>query len=235
VSERGPHPAPGARAAKQIVREGYDAAGAAYLAARARDSEDVRLLADLVRRLPEGAAVLDAGCGAGVPVAELLSRRDFAVTGVDISPQQVARARRLVPGATFVCADMARLAFPDESFDAICSYYAIIHVPREQHPALLRNFRRMLKPGGWALLCLGWRDLPFGTREDFCGVPGGRMYWSHYDAETNLRLIRECGFEVEWSRLVRDFLDRDDDPDPSRHLFVLARKPAPSTPTPPVS
>lgn len=39
--------------------------------------------------------------------------------------------------------------------DVICSYYAIIHIPRQEHRPLLVNFHRMLKPGGFGLLCLG--------------------------------------------------------------------------------
>ena len=54
--------------------------------------------------------MLDLGCGNGVPVARELSAR-FAVTGVDLSPVQVERARALVPGARFVCADMTAVEF----------------------------------------------------------------------------------------------------------------------------
>ena len=53
---------------KAIVREGFNAIAASYLATRSEDSEDVRLLQELVERLPKGAQVLDAGCGAGVPL-----------------------------------------------------------------------------------------------------------------------------------------------------------------------
>ena len=62
----------------------------------------------LEMRVREGVAVLDLGCGCGVPVARRLARR-YAVTGVDLSPVQVERARTLVPNATFICADMAAL------------------------------------------------------------------------------------------------------------------------------
>ena len=65
---------------KAIVREGFNAIAASYLATRSEDSEDVRLLQELVERLPKGAQVLDAGCGAGVPVTRYLSGY-FDVTG----------------------------------------------------------------------------------------------------------------------------------------------------------
>ena len=162
---------------KKTVREGYNAIANRYLAGRTRDSADVRLLGEFSERLPANAQVLDAGCGAGVPISRMLSER-FRVTGVDFSEAQIELARRNVPAGTFFCEDMTKLDFPDQSFDGITSYYAIIHVPREEHRALLANFHRMLKPGGLALLCLGAEHLIDDVDEDFYGA---RMYWSHYD------------------------------------------------------
>jgi len=201
---------------KDIVRAGYDAIAAEYTASRQADSEDVRLLSELTRRLPKGSAVLDAGCGSGVPVTRILAQ-SFDVTGVDFSEAQIALARRNVPQARFLCGDITRLDFADASFDAVVSYYAIIHIPRENHRALLSDFCRFIKPGGWALLCLGANDLPDDV-EDFMGAP---MYWSHYDADTNLRMLAEAGFSIVWHKIVPDSLDDDG----GAHLFALAHKP----------
>jgi SAM-dependent methyltransferase len=93
---------------KNTVRDGYNTIADRYLAERTRDSEDIRLLDELMRRLPAGAAILDAGCGAGIPISEVLSER-FQVTGVDFSEAQIELARKNVPNATFICEDMTRL------------------------------------------------------------------------------------------------------------------------------
>jgi ubiquinone/menaquinone biosynthesis C-methylase UbiE len=199
---------------KEIVRKGYDAIATRYLAARSEDSEDVQLLQELMQRLSPGAKVLDAGCGAGVPVTRRLSE-SFSVTGVDFSEAQIRLARRLVPRAQFVLQDITQLAFPDDSFDAICSYYAIIHIPRGEHSSILRNFHRMLRPSGLALLCLGASDLERDIEEDYLG---SRMYWSHFDSKTNLRMIQKTGFDLIWSRTVADVSSPG-----SVHLFVLAQ------------
>jgi SAM-dependent methyltransferase len=200
---------------KKIVKAGYNTIASAYLAARSVDSEDVRLLDDLIQRLPQGARVLDAGCGAGVPVTRFLSQY-FQVVGVDFAEVQIQLARQLVPQAHFVCQDITKLSFPDATFDAICSYYAIIHIPRHAHEALLQDFYRLLKPSGLALLCLGAGDLESDIVEDCLGA---RMYWSHYDVETNLDLISACGFELIWSQVVADATSPG-----SGHLFVLVQK-----------
>ena len=200
---------------KKTVREGYNVIAERYLSERKRDSEDVRLLDELIERLPAHAKVLDAGCGAGVPISQMLSER-FHVTGVDFSEAQIQLARRNVPHATFLCKDMTELDFPDNTFDGVTSYYAIIHIPREQHQALLANFHRMLKPGGLSLLCLGAEHLIDDIDENFYGA---RMYWSHYDRETYLGLLKEVGFQLIWSRLVAD-----ESCEGAKHLFVLAQK-----------
>ena len=199
---------------KAMVRSGYDEIAGEYLMTRSENSEDVLLLREILDRLPEGARILDAGCGAGVPVAQLLSRR-FGVIGVDFSTEQLLLASLLVPGMQLLCQDLTKLGFRSNSLDAICSYYAIIHIPRREHEAMLWDFHRILKPSGLALLCLGANDL-VDDRQDY---HGGRMYWSHFDAETNLRLLRNCGFDILWSRLVADSTSPG-----SEHLFVLAQK-----------
>jgi SAM-dependent methyltransferase len=198
----------------RLVRRGYDRIADAYLANRRRDSADVKLLVGFLERLPPGARVLDAGCGAGQPIAALLAARVVTI-GLDLSQAQVRLARAAVPAAGFLCGDMATLPLASGSFDAVCSYYAIIHIARDRHAAVLAELRRVLRPGGLALLCMGAADLPEG-REDYLGV---EMYWSHFDAATNLRLLANTGFEVLDHRIVAD----ESDGGGAGHLFVLAR------------
>jgi SAM-dependent methyltransferase len=201
---------------KETVRAGYNRIADRYLEERTRDSEDVRLLNDLIERLPADSKVLDAGCGAGVPIALMLSEY-FNVTGVDFSEAQIELARHQVPQVRFVCQDITRLDFPENSFDGICSYYAIIHIPREEHAQLLADFYRMLRHGGFALLCLGAENLVDDVDENYLGT---RMYWSHYDADTYLKMLKVCGFSLIWSRFVGDeSFDAG-----ARHLFVLVQK-----------
>lgn len=201
---------------KETVKAGYNAIADRYLEERARDSDDVALIRHLIENMPDDAHILDAGCGAGVPIAEILSLR-FKVTGVDFSEAQIDLAKKNVLDGTFICADMTKLDFPENSFDGICSYYAIIHIPREEHNALLKNFYRLLKPNGYALLCLGAEHLIDDIDENYLGT---RMYWSHYDADTYLKMLKDCGFSLIWSKYVGDeSFDAG-----ARHLFVLVQK-----------
>jgi ubiquinone/menaquinone biosynthesis C-methylase UbiE len=200
---------------KNIVKHGYNQIAERYLATRTTDSEDVRLLGDFIELLSTEAKVLDAGCGAGIPITRLLAER-FEVTGVDFSEAQIELAKKNVPNAKFLREDLTKLGFPDDAFDGICSYYAIIHIPREEHQALLANFHRMLSTSGVALLCLGAQHLIEDIEEDYLGA---QMYWSHYDSATYQKMLKDLGFSIIWSKIVRDASCEG-----AGHLFALVEK-----------
>jgi SAM-dependent methyltransferase len=204
---------------EETVRLGYERAAEAYLADRRQIAPDVTALEQLTGRLPAGALVLDAGCGAGLPIAQRLSQ-SCRVVGVDFSERQLALAAGNVPGIALACQDLTRLGLAAGAFDAVCSYYAIIHVPRVHHAGILADFHRLLRPGGLAFLCLGAESLDDDYDDDYFGV---RMYWSHYDAPTNLALLREAGFAVLWWEIISDSLGGA--AATGGHLFVLAQKP----------
>ena len=182
----------------RTVESGYDHMAEAYLSTK--DPEDPVTLAaleEMSRNLPSGAAVLDLGCGAGIPATRWLIRRGYAVTGVDVSARQLELARRLVPEATFIKADMTNLAFGSETFDAVVAFHSIIHVPREEHPALLATIHRWLKPGGTFMATLTVTEFE-GEDGDWEGW-GAAMRWSHHDAETNRGMLRNAGFEIRYA------------------------------------
>jgi len=208
----------------RLVQNGYDKIARAYLAWREQEPLLFRAeLQDLAARLPPNAAVLDAGCGAGVPFTLWLSER-FAVTGIDLSAEQIALARQRVPRATFLQQDMRALdpLCAPHSFDAITCFYSLIHVPRDQHARVLANFNRVLKPRGYLLVITGNGDL----NDDVDDFFGAEMYWSHFDRATSLQtpalacgasVIREAGFQILWDKIVADR-------PAGSHVLALAQK-----------
>ena len=108
--------------------------------------------------------------------------------------------------------DLVALPFADASFDALCSYYAVIRIPREQHAGVLDGLAHVLRLGGLALVCLGATDLPAWT-EQYHDAP---MYWSHYDAATSLSLVEAAGLALVSHRWVAE--------GSGGHLFVLAQR-----------
>lgn len=200
---------------KDIVKKGYDEIAERYLESRSKSSKDVLLIQELIDRLPEGARVLDAGCGAGDPIAKILSE-NYSVVGIDFSENQVALARKNVPDAAFQIMDMTELDFPEKSFNAVVSYYAIIHIHRDKHKGIIGGFHRVLKQGGLLFLCTGATDLDDDVNEDYLGT---KMYWSHYESETNKLMVEAAGFEIIWAKVVGD-----DSCGGGGHLFILAIK-----------
>jgi SAM-dependent methyltransferase len=211
---------------KDIVRRGYDKLSQAYRPDDTpEDYEDyaawVRILAE---RLPKGSPILDIGCGCGLPATKLLAGR-FDVTGVDFSEVQIGRAKRLVPAARFLCGDISEQSFAPSSYAAIVSFYAIIHMPLEEHPGLFKQIAVWLRPSGYFLATVGHTEWT-GEDETYLGVPGGGMCWSHADETTNVRWIEEAGLHVHWTQFVPE--------GDSGHTLVFAQKPpieeAPTTP-----
>ena len=151
-------------------------------------------LSPILQQLTPGAPVLDLGCGCGIPASRILAEQ-FVVTGVDISQVQIERARSLVPNATFIHSDMTSLSFAPGSFAAIVSLYAIIHVPLEEQPSLIKSLWAWLSDKGLAILVVGSRAWT-GTEDDWLGVSGATMYWSHADSETYRKWFLDCGFSV---------------------------------------
>ena len=165
--------------------------------------------------MARGSEVLDLGCGAGLPSTRALAER-FIVTGVDLSSRQIEAARRNVPSATFIQSDLAAVDFPDASFDGVTAFYAISHVPREEHADVFRRIARWLRPGGLFLATLGAEESAdwFG---EWLGAP---MFFSSFDAAANRRLVTEAGFEL----LVADVIDTIEPEGPTPFLWVLAQR-----------
>ncbi len=204
---------------KQIVADGYDRIAETYAAfvARSRNDPRDRYTALLLERLPAGARVLELGCGGGLPTTALLAER-FVVTGVDLSRRQIELARRQVPNASFVHSDMTTIVFPPRSFDAVVAFYSVIHVPRTEHRSLLAHVARWLKPGGLLVATMASGSSQDCVEDDWLGAP---MFFSHYSATTNKRLIREAGLRVLSARIEQT----DEDGVPVSFLWVVATKP----------
>ena len=201
--------------ATSVVRDGYDRVSYAYQDdAGSHRQHEIAWVDDLVGRLGTGARVLDLGCGCGLPAAKRLAER-VKVVGVDLSPIQIERARRLVPQGDFVCADMTAVRFERASFNAVVALYSIIHVPLNAQPALLDSIVSWLKDGSYLLATVGSRAWA-GTEPDWQGVAGATMYWSHADWPTYRDWITSRGMSVVHDRFVPE--------DAGGHQLVLARK-----------
>lgn len=185
---------------KALVRRGYDAVSVRYDAAYGAETKYQSLLGELCRRIPIGETVLDLGCGSGVPVASALASAGCRVTGMDISEVQIRRARERVPQAEFICADATAASFGAASFDAVVSFFALIHIPLAEQPPLLRRIAGWLRPGGSFVATTGHTEWT-GIEENWLGG-GAPMWWCHADAATNREWIEQAGLTVEREEFI---------------------------------
>lgn len=204
---------------KQLVQDSYDRIAERYLEWTLQDADGMRekYVGLLLNELPQGAPILELGCGAGVPATRMLVQR-FQVTGVDISARQLELARQNVPPARFIQADMAALDLPPGSYDGILALFAIFHIPRDEQPQLLNKIAGWLRPGGLLIITMGTQSSAGGVEDDWLGAP---MYWSTYDSETNVRIVKEAGLDI-----IRAEIETTEEfGETVRFLWIVARKP----------
>ncbi|WP_181780410.1 class I SAM-dependent methyltransferase [Pseudonocardia pini] len=140
------------------TRHGYDAiaesCAAPYRAALDDAPLDRALLAgfaETVRREHADPVTLEVGSGHG-GTAAFLATHGLDVSGIDLSAAMVDFARRTFPQIAFRVGAMHALDLADASLAALVSWYSLIHVPAGDRPAVVAEFRRVLRPGGYLLL-----------------------------------------------------------------------------------
>ncbi len=160
--------------------------------------EEFRIMARYLRRIPEGARVLDGGCGLG-DWTLYLTRLGFKTVGLDLSRKTVDQLKARFPNAEFVDGDIRRTAFDDASFDLYFSWGVFEHFESGQKDCIREAFR-LLKPGGYLLVSVPLDNLRhsiLGTLRRRWPAPGPQRFYqwrlSRAELATELAI---GGFEV---------------------------------------
>ncbi|MFP3943360.1 MAG: class I SAM-dependent methyltransferase [Alphaproteobacteria bacterium] len=159
----------------------YDRIGRTYDYGRRADA---RITGPLAEHLgpPEAGAVIDVGCGTGNYTAALAAR-GYRITGLDISPHMLGKARAKSPETSFVRGSAMCLPFGDGAFPRAMCTLAAHHFPGKT--AAFREVRRVLNTG------------PFVLFTAFAGQM--ERYWlKRYFPQTMARALRQMGSEAEW-------------------------------------
>jgi ubiquinone/menaquinone biosynthesis C-methylase UbiE len=200
--------------------------------------------------LVDGLRVLDAACGEGYGAA-LLARSAARVSAVDVSAEAVAHAGKrygALENLVFQEADVTRLPFGDDHFDAVVSFETLEHL--EAQDAMLAEFRRVLKPDGFLLIStpdkavytdLQGNDNPYHVqelyREDFEALLGrhfsavkllGQKLMFH-SAIFSLGAPRTVALQQAEDESVRQAAEL---PHPATYLLALCAAQAAQLPTP---
>ncbi|QMW65523.1 class I SAM-dependent methyltransferase [Mumia sp. ZJ1417] len=177
----------------------YDARADEYVALFGSVDQAAQQDRDTIERWQAGVdgRILDAGCGPG-HWTEMLSRggsRD--VVGVDASARFLDAARGRSAFLDLSRADLAALPLATGSVGGILSWYSIIHTPPADVPAIVREFARVLAPGG--SLLLGFFEGE--ARAAFDHAVTTAYYWS---ADALGGLLAPHGFVIERASARQD-------------------------------
>ena len=183
---------------KAATQAGYDAVAEEYaerffdeLAAKPLD----RALLDCLIELTRGVGVIaDIGCGPG-QIARYLADHGAQAMGIDLSPEMVKLAQRLSPDTPFRQGDMLALDLVANSLVGIAAFYSVIHAPPEQLPQVMREFYRVLRLGGLALLAFHIGDEPVHL-DEWWERPVS-LDFHFYQPETLAQCLEEAGFRIE--------------------------------------
>lgn len=136
-------------------------------------------------RLPEGARILDFGCGSGRDSRAFLSM-GFTVDAADGSEElcRIASEYAGIPVKHMYFQDLDE----EESYDGIWACSSILHLPAEQLPDVLAKIERALKPSG-----VLYTSFKYG---DFAGERNGR-YFTDLTEETFEALLKNTGLKIE--------------------------------------
>jgi len=210
---------------KAATQAGYDAVAEEYaerffdeLAAKPLD----RALLDCLVELTRGVGVIaDIGCGPG-QIARYLADHGAQAMGIDLSPEMVRLAQRLSPEIPFRVGDMLGLDLEDNSLGGIAAFYSVIHAPPEQMPQVMREFHRVLRHGGLALLAFHIGD-EVVHRDEWWEKPVS-LDFHFYQLETLAQRLAEAGFRIEAKVERAPYMGSVEHP--SQRGYLLARKPS---------
>lgn len=141
---------------------------------------------DEFRAALSGKRLLDVGCGPGAD-SKTFSEGGYDVTGVDVTTSFVESAREAVPAASFVRGDMRQLPFDDGTFDGVWSCASFHHVGRSDAPGVLREFERVLAPGGVVYLSV--------KRGEKSGRDADGRFFERYHSDDVRSLLTDAGFD----------------------------------------
>jgi SAM-dependent methyltransferase len=171
---------------------GYDQLAEAFIERRRESTIGVATVREWASTLPRGAAVIDLGCGDGVPIARTLIDAGCRVHAVDASPRMVAAFRARFPDVPVACEAIEASTFFDREFDAAIACGLMFLLPLDTQAAVIHRIAHALKPGGNFLFtspshACSWQDVLTGRTS----ISPGAGAYRRMLAEAGLSVTRE--------------------------------------------
>ncbi len=158
---------------------GYEAIADSFISTRNR-SIGASVVAEWSHDLPPGAEILDLGCGAGVPISQILIDRGFSLHGIDASPSLLAAFRSRFPDVPVECASVERSAFFGKTFNAVVAWGLFFLLDEATQLRLIAKISKALRPNGRLLFTApsrrcSWPDALTGRTSVSLGLDAYRQ------------------------------------------------------------
>lgn len=156
-----------------------------------RDYNRLKVAFDLLNDC-DGTRILDIGCGKDALLEQQLA--DCDVIGLDISQTALLKAKKNAPHSAFILADTRHLPIKDASIDKVAMLAVLGGVPRGEEAVTFAEVRRVLKDGGYLLLHVSQKWLPYSLLAPDRVFGGWK--WRHFNFELLERQLNESGFNI---------------------------------------
>ncbi|MBD1399033.1 class I SAM-dependent methyltransferase [Pontibacter sp. JH31] len=129
---------------------GYEDIADRFIESRGRNMKGIgsSSVREWARALPQGAAVLDLGCGTGIPISKVLMDEGMAVYGLDVSITLINEFRKNFPNAPVVCEAVEDSSFFNRKFDAVIAWGLIFLLPEDSQVKVIQKAAAALRSGG---------------------------------------------------------------------------------------
>lgn len=186
----------------------YDAIASWWLQQMKGSTYGVAALERALKFVAKGRKALDVGCGCEGRYINILQKRGFHCTGLDISHEMIVLARKRNPKAQFAVGDICTWRLPRQ-YDLITAWDSLFHLPLTRHEAVLRKLCRGLTKQGVLLFTCG------EARGTVRGEFGGKDFkYSSLGVPEFCRLLWRCGCTIQHIEY---------DQYPENHVFLIAR------------
>jgi Cyclopropane fatty acid synthase and related methyltransferases len=153
---------------------------------------------DLINVLSSTASILELGCGPGNVIKYFSDKRPaLKLTGVDLAPEMLKRAKEINPHSNFILQDIRNLNDFTEQYDAIIGAFCLPYLSYTDLPGFFKDLRRLTKENGYVYLsCMegGFEKSGF-EKTSFTG--DSELYIYYHERVYLEKLLINNGFKVE--------------------------------------
>jgi len=152
----------------------------------------------LLNALPKNSTLIELGCGPGNVIKYFLDNRpDLHITGIDLAPEMLKRAKEIVTSANFILHDIRSLNTLTEQYDALVAAFCLPYLSCTDLPRFFSDISRLTKENGYVYISCMEGD-PNKSGFEKTSFTGDSELYIYYHERIQLeKRLAENGFQIE--------------------------------------